>query len=518
MTSSGDFPAPATGRGWRGRVAQWNRLEWFIVFCTLLGLAIRCYGISTRGAWWDEVAVWHDALSGHRTPQEAPLNTWAAWLSMFLMRRDDTIALHVAPVLFGAATVPVISRIAQKLAGAWAGAIAAFIAACSPLLAHFSQEARPYSLLILLTTLQLSCGTSLALSWSRRRLIWVGVVSAAAMATHLVAAPFTIGLGAALLFGIAHNADGLTRRDSLRRAGMLLLVGGLALAVGLSWTLFRPPFAPVMTGRYALGLYEFVRFCAVESTLASYTAGRPWGTNDLLTICVLLVAVFGIERLVRTRGWSVALAIVLPVVSLLSGLYLQLGEKANWPWFRYATPMLAPTLILIAVGIASVGPAGWRVVLAGLLFAIWLRPDAGLRNWALGAPQTRGTDQKRLAEALQLVAPRLTGIVFLAQVSTFADESDRLISSYALSRRDSLPVYYFGKDKHYYVVDFKSTPGSIDVPVREDHPALSVPPGDYALVVGWDAFRGCGFLDPPMQDAPDSRANPAYVMCRSVRP
>jgi outer membrane biosynthesis protein TonB len=68
---------------------------------------------------------------------------------------DSEFAVRTLSALFGTLTVPVIYRLARRIAGKTAGLLAALILAVSPFHVRFAQEARMYTLLALEAALAL---------------------------------------------------------------------------------------------------------------------------------------------------------------------------------------------------------------------------------------------------------------------------------------------------------------------------------------------------------------------------
>jgi uncharacterized membrane protein len=485
-----------------------------VVVLTAIGLALRMYGIDTRGAWWDEVSVWHDALSGHRSPQEAPLNTWVVHATMWLLQRDDTFALHLPAVLFGAFTIPAAFVLGRFLVDELTGVLTAALVCFSPVLISFSQEARPYGLLIFLTVIEMTAALALLAKWTRRRVLILTIVAAAAMGTHFVAFAYTLGLGLTLLIDVLQRwrSDGAAAKRQIIELG---ISGAVAIGVGLMWMVSRQAFTSVMTGSYRHGPVSYLRFILTQATLSFHSDARPWGWLDVVVGLFLALAIVGAVALARKR-LARMLCVVLPMIGLLAGLYLQLGEKGDWPWYRYATPVTVPFLALVAAGLTA-----WRMPNAAVLGGVALLgtlflPNTALRAWQSSAPNTRGVEYVRVANEIA-TTPKLTGLIFVTQLSAFADESDRLTSSYMMARRDGLPAYFVARDKRIFEIELRRPIGEIPVPVRTDKVVESLPPGSYAVLYGWDVHRGCSFLSPLLQD-PVSGQTAAYFKICQVPP
>ena len=95
--------------------------------------------------------------------------------------------LRSLSALAGVATVPVAYAAARKLISTRAGLIAAALTACNPLLIWYSQEARSYSLLVLLTAAALLAFAHARANPTPRALIAWTIISGLALATHYYA-------------------------------------------------------------------------------------------------------------------------------------------------------------------------------------------------------------------------------------------------------------------------------------------------------------------------------------------
>ena len=124
----------------------------------LIGVFLRLYHLGTQGFWVDEVtsvniskmslsqivyADWHP-----------PLYYWLLhyWVALFGI---SEVAVRSLSVLFGALAIPVIYLLGRRLFNEEAGLLAALILAFSTLNVQYSQEARMYSLLVLLALLSM---------------------------------------------------------------------------------------------------------------------------------------------------------------------------------------------------------------------------------------------------------------------------------------------------------------------------------------------------------------------------
>jgi 4-amino-4-deoxy-L-arabinose transferase-like glycosyltransferase len=199
--------------------------------CALTALAavLRFYGLDHQGFWFDEA---NTALLVHFSPGKMlglipqsestpPLYYCVAWVWSRLFG-DGEAGLRSLSALAGVLVVPVTYATGTKLMSQRAGMIAAALVACNPFLIWYSQEARSYELLVLLTSLAL-----LAFVYARAApygwilAAWV-VASALSLATHYYAVLAIVPQALWLLF--EHR-----RSRSVQIAFALVAICGLAL-------------------------------------------------------------------------------------------------------------------------------------------------------------------------------------------------------------------------------------------------------------------------------------------------
>ena len=122
--------------------------------------------------------------------------------------------LRSLSALAGVATVPVAYGAARKLISTRAGLIAAALTACNPLLIWYSQEARSYSLLVLLTAVALLAFAHARANPTPRALIaWT--ITSGAGARH----PLLRGAGDRPAGGLAAGRPPAQRGRSRSRSG-----------------------------------------------------------------------------------------------------------------------------------------------------------------------------------------------------------------------------------------------------------------------------------------------------------
>jgi len=196
---------------------------------TLLAALLRFYGIGHQGYWFDEgntVLLIHlspGKMFGllPQTESTPPLYYCVAWVWARIFGFGEA-GLRSLSALIGVLVVPVSYLLAAKLVSRRAGLIAAALTACNPYLIWYSQEARSYELLVLMSGLVL-----LAFAYVREtptpRLVaaWV-IASALGLATHYYALLVVVPTAALLL--AAH-----WRKRPVQIGMVVLAICGLAL-------------------------------------------------------------------------------------------------------------------------------------------------------------------------------------------------------------------------------------------------------------------------------------------------
>lgn len=482
-----------------------------VTLLTAVGYYLRVHHIGSRGVWWDEAGVWHMALTGRYQNQEAPLYCWIARIVMEIWRRNDPLALHFSAVVFGTLIIPAAFLLGRTVAGTACGLVAALLVTFSPVMLFFSQEAKAYSLLGLLTTLQIDAAVRLCRDWSRRCLLQLMALTSAVLAAHLVG----LGVTGALSLTIGLSLLWQMRLRESRRVTFFHLIQavlgiGLACAVGLSWTLLRPKLNTVVQTHYTKTLRDF--FIYVLQSAVDWQHPLQMNFTRKLYLALALAGV--VAFLWRRRG-EAALALVLPIVAVLTGLYLHLGEMSTWPWFRYATPIVVPFLVLVAAGITCLPSLRPNVLLLGGLLASWYADPVGLLIWQQDLRWNRGGQYRNASAELARVSKDLAGILFVKQDTDFGEESDRMISLFAIYRTEQLPSYYaHPSNDGIFPIDYRQVAGKIPVPFRTETKIDHLPPGRYAVFYGWDIDRGCPALFQQLVDTPDQLSG-AFHVCRA---
>src|SRR5579884_1198183 len=153
----------------RARTVTAGRATWLarpaliaVAALTVLAAALRFYRLGHQGFWFDEANASNDMRfspgkmlgllpQNQTTPPLYYLIGWV-WGRVFGF---SEVPLRSLSALAGVATVPLVYVLGRRMISVRAGVIAAALAACNPFLIWYSQEARPYELLVLLTAVGL---------------------------------------------------------------------------------------------------------------------------------------------------------------------------------------------------------------------------------------------------------------------------------------------------------------------------------------------------------------------------
>jgi mannosyltransferase len=293
-------------------------------------------------------------------------------------------AVRAMSVLFGLLAVPVAWWGARALFGTRTAWMAAVLAATSPFLTQYAQEARMYALTALLS-LVASAAFARTFAFEGDRRPWAigfAVAFAAMLYTHNWALFFGAACGAAWLFLVA-RAHGAERRD--------LLVNG-AIAFGGALLLYLP-WIPITLYQVAHTGAPWAESPTVVALLAA--PGRMLG--QFAQIALLLVAGAGIAGLFARRGGRLSprgrAAACLLAIAVLTLVLAWVASQVSPAWAnRYLAAVVGPLLLAVAAGLGNAGKLG----IAGLVVAA-----------ALAAGDTAPDDKSNVRDVAKAIGPSL---------------------------------------------------------------------------------------------------------------
>jgi mannosyltransferase len=284
----------------------------------------------------------------------------------------------------GIATVPVVWAAARRLVGDRAALSSAGIVAVNPFLVWYSQEARPYALVVLLAAVSLYWWTRCRQEPSTRALVWWVVFSVLAIGTHYFAGFLIAGEAIWLLVG---------SRDRRVLTAVAAVAAGAACLAPLAAHQARTGHTDWIT---AMSLPS--RLLAVpERFLVGETATRVHALLAATGLVALLIVIGLVVGSNRERRRAARVPLGLALASLGIPLLLALvGEDFIWP--RNLVTALVPLAVLGGVALAAPRRGVLALLLAGALglvsvaavAAVDLRPRLQRADWrgvahALGA-------------------------------------------------------------------------------------------------------------------------------------
>jgi hypothetical protein len=329
-------------------------LPWVVGLLLIVGLGthLRFAGLGTRSLWYDEFSTWHVSQLGFaESLRWLPEVKMAPLYQVCLRSLTDDPRPAEWVLRLPAATAGVLAILAAfwlgKLGGGWAvGCALAGLLACNSLQLDYSQEARPYTMLVLGGTL--SVGLWYRLVVQQRPLHFFTYIVVATLTVHAHYLAVLTILGQACWWAITW-LFGPPQRRSLRPLAALIITAVLCTPIVIRYVYFRSPvyqgleWIPTLTWQHALEVLEQLTF------------GRAWVLVLVLPALLLwVVAWCGLrpKRLPRPGGelfagpYDLCGLLVLCFAFTYFGLVTisWIGQPLMVP--RYALAAAAPLLLI----------------------------------------------------------------------------------------------------------------------------------------------------------------------------
>jgi mannosyltransferase len=191
-----------------GATSGSHNLSGFSILVLLLTVAaavLRLYGLANRGLWIDEA---FSADLSHRSffhllqsfrELSTNMALYHVLLHFWMKLGDSEYAMRSMSVVFSVATVPFTYALGSRLFGRNAGLLAAWLLAINTFHIHYAQEARAYSLVVLLATISTyvlvrNLQEPASASWTL-----YGVLLAVMICSHVLSLLVVVAHGAAIL-------------------------------------------------------------------------------------------------------------------------------------------------------------------------------------------------------------------------------------------------------------------------------------------------------------------------------
>jgi mannosyltransferase len=349
------------------------------------------------------------------------------WMSLVGMGEAATRALSL---IFALVAVPVAWWAGSAVFDRRAGALAAAGAAGCPFLTYYAQEARMYSLVVVLSLLVCASFVLAFVRGRRAHLVLLGLWMTLLLYTHTWAVYLATGLAVAWL--VLWRGGKVSGRDGA-------LVGAVVLALYAPW-LPSLLFQAANTAAPWAERPSPLRLLAV-----------PAGLFGSLALPLLVVAVIAA---IRRGPASDDVVRVLATIGVVAAAAAWIGSQVQPAWAeRYLAVLFGPLLLALAATLSR-GTRVTAVALAGVA-AIWLlssavEPKSNVRHVASDVtPSIRAGDvvastqpeqvpvlHRYLPNGVVYVTP--LGIVYDASVTDWRDGMERLRAGRA--SRDLLPL------------------------------------------------------------------------------
>jgi hypothetical protein len=350
-----------------------GRLRWAAPLLLLMGIAalVRLVALGTQSFWSDEtitaLLVRRDLgslLSGVAdTESTPPLYYVAAWLWAKVAGADE-VGLRSLSAVFGILAVPVAYGAARALLSSRAAWIAGLLVAVDPLLVWYAQEARAYSLLVLLCGISFWAFVVARDSGSGRALACWWLASSLAIATHYFA-----------VLVVAVMAGWLLASQRTSRARVAVAGVGVSLLA----------LAPLALAQRSGGHAEYIADSTLPSRLVNlvkqFLAGRDAPRDQAIAVVVAAIVVVALVALVRSRDRSylrgaLVGAVVGGVPIVLSLALISLG--ADYVNTQNSLGTVVPLTVAVAIAFAAVRPEPAGVVGVAAVCALWLAVTWGI--------------------------------------------------------------------------------------------------------------------------------------------
>ena len=358
----------------RLRARRWPGAAVAVAIASSLGL----YHLGSRSLWGDEafsVTLAREPLGEFwRVVSESQANMS---LYYFLLRPwtalgDGEAVVRLLSLLAGVLGVAVLYRAGDRLFDRRVATLAALVLAVNGFFLRYAQEARSYSLVLLMTTV----ATVLFLKLEEERPTWTldaayVAVGALALYAHFFAA-----------FVLAGHLLALTIAGRPVRAQALRLgaVGALAVPLAL-FALYRD------AGQISHLTRPTPRY--IVDTLRMLAGGtRP--LLALYALAVVLAAVGWLRRRGWRRDWPMAVAATWAAMPIVGSLVISLGKPLWAP--RFLIVALPGIVLLVAIGLTRL-PLPATAAIGALLLALS----------SLHVLQTQGKPQEDFRAATQFV-------------------------------------------------------------------------------------------------------------------
>jgi mannosyltransferase len=355
----------------RGGDTAWGRIAGVLLLATLLlALTLRLWGLDARGLWQDEIFTAAIASAENTLPEVISIPLYNTALPApplyflvthaFLHVGDNDFLLRFPALVLGVLGVAATYTVGARLFGRVEGVVGALLLAAAPLHLRYSQDARFYTLQVLLSLLSAYFLYRAVLSTERKWYVGFAVCSILNLYNHLFAffvlaaeVAFVAGLWAAGAVARARARQGAGGREraseaSLDGRGTLAFVSSLTI-IALAYTPMLPHLWRGLGGAKGLGDVGSgltLNTALVSQALDSWGLGSGW--RILILLVPFLVGLIASARDGRRALWLGCCWLVVPLVILV---VLPAGHNFRPRYVLFLLPMY---LVFAARGLTAI--------------------------------------------------------------------------------------------------------------------------------------------------------------------
>jgi hypothetical protein len=346
----------------------------------LLALVLRFWRLGEWNFQATEMFTLRDSLTPKLT-NPRPLSYFLTSYLVGSFRPLDEFGLRLLPAVFGVLAVPTVYLVGRRLAGVQAALISALLVALSPLQIMYSQLARYWSLVFLLSAIY-PYAIYVGIRERSRGWLALGCVSAIlAILAHPVSVLLLGGLGLYLVAGLRREDFArLWSQKAIRWTVAVALVLGTAILVRFipllkgwismhdrnpgSGQFFRPPATAqgikqvIYLGNFVESLTVPIVLCAIAGIYLLWK-GRDRSLAGLLASLAVFHVGFLTLLSLRTSVGQYYLLPAVPVFYFGAGIFIDQLFRLEVPWRpRWLLPALAVAMC-VAAGAATLISDAW---------------------------------------------------------------------------------------------------------------------------------------------------------------
>ena len=366
-----------------------------------LGFSLRLYRLDAQSFWYDEA---YSASVATGTPAQIISNRFSDvhpplyYLALHFWQNVDAgdFTVRLLSAMLGTAGIAAVYALGRTLFDEYVGLAAAAITCLAPYTVFYGQEARMYSLLLLLSALLLLSYNRMLHTRSRRW--WLAYTACAVLSMYVqyISALLLLGLHLHFLVSKRRDRDAWALMASTDAIVLLVLAPQLTILLGQTHLIARhqwtapatPGFARLLTAPYAL-------------TLSQFTSQRlvPLGFAAVLVLFIITHLQLA-RHLVRDRDPGGQISLM--VCALWTPLLLAFAISQWQSIYRERALIVAvPALyLLLSWGVVKTRERYFNLSCLLVLGAVAL---GALNNWyfdaAFGKPSFRSVGEVLEAEA-----------------------------------------------------------------------------------------------------------------------